>query len=245
MAHILQNARQFRAVSARGKLRLKRRRTSPMRSANAWQSGRNLACHRSLPRVKSKYSSDAHAAATSTARSCSRVRTLGLVGRASTWQSYCIDEARHFLNPLGSRSPSGRAWYVAGVDRKGRLDRCGIFGGSFGNRVLQQGHRRQRCCGRPIFPFILATDILQRAEPNVYRPFGNDAKLTLSGGSRRANSNAVRLLRLSHGVQETMPGQSAAEHPCPDCALPLIMMRTAFRAPRRTDEPSGVKSNSW
>ncbi len=41
--------------------------------------------------------------------------------------------------------------------------------------------------------------------------------------------------------KKPMPDQSASEHPCPDCAQPLIMMGTAFRAPRRTDEPQWRK----
>jgi len=41
--------------------------------------------------------------------------------------------------------------------------------------------------------------------------------------------------------KKPMPEESAVDYPCPDCAQPLIMMGTAFRAPRRADEPQWRK----
>ena len=41
--------------------------------------------------------------------------------------------------------------------------------------------------------------------------------------------------------KKPMPAESAVSWPCPECALPLIMMGTAFRTPRRADEPQWRK----
>lgn len=38
------------------------------------------------------------------------------------------------------------------------------------NRVLRQGQRQQRCCGRPIFPFISAADISSGPSPMFKGP---------------------------------------------------------------------------
>lgn len=61
-------------------------------------------------------------------------------------KSGCAPSRRDYFSDKSSR------WRVGRNGQAGNIP-------SFCNRVLQQGQRQQWCCGRPIFPFIFATDI--------------------------------------------------------------------------------------